>query len=240
GFAGMDSASYGDSVEFSSDTRFPFHYLRLCYALRSSSIYPRVATGLSGVAGFPSVSIDPAKVPASWNGALDKCWVFQERSDCIVIGVLTVSNPGQNPLEGRTAAHYYYSPDFRVTVFGIPLFFCHENEAQALFDVLLPTMLTAESFPNSAARIDEYGLNQNYPNPFNAMTEIAYELPKAGKASLRVFDILGREVATLVNGDIAAGSHRVMFDGSRLPSGIYFYRLQIGNFASTKKMLLLK
>lgn len=157
-----------------------------------------------------------------------------------MIGTLTVSNPGQNPLEGRTAAHYYYSPNFRVAVFGIPLYFCHQQEAQALFDVLLPTMLALGPFPECAARIDEYMLNQNYPNPFNATTEIVYELPKAGKASLRVFDILGREVATLVNADVTAGSHRVMFDGSELASGVYFYRLQAGNFVATRKMLLLK
>jgi hypothetical protein len=86
----------------------------------------------------------------------------------------------------------------------------------------------------------EYTLHQNWPNPFNPMTEIVYDLPKAGSISLRVFDILGREVTTLADGHASAGSHRVMFDGSGLASGIYFYSLQAGDFAVAKKMVLLK
>jgi photosystem II stability/assembly factor-like uncharacterized protein len=79
-----------------------------------------------------------------------------------------------------------------------------------------------------------------YPNPFNSSTTIAYDLPKAGCFSLRVFDVLGREVAVLANGLAEAGSHRVIFDGSGLASGIYFARLDAGRFSQTKKLMLLK
>jgi plastocyanin len=240
GFAGADSASYGETPEFSAGERFAYNYLRLHYALRSSGTHPRATTGLSGIGEFPDVAIDPEKVPSSWNGALDKCWVFEEREDCIAIGGLTVSNPEENPLAGRTTAHYCIQ-DFRVAVFGIPLYFCFEDEAQALFDELLPIMLEGlSSSPKHAVWIDDYTLHQNFPNPFNAATQIAYELPKAGNATLRVFDVLGREVATLVDGHVDAGSHRVMFDGSGLASGVYFYRLEAGDFVTAKKMMLLK
>jgi hypothetical protein len=86
----------------------------------------------------------------------------------------------------------------------------------------------------------EFSLQQNYPNPFNPSTTIRYELPKASQAKLSVFDILGSEMSILVNERREAGVHEVKFDGSQLASGVYFYRLQAGDFLSTKKMLEMK
>ncbi|MFA7288470.1 MAG: T9SS type A sorting domain-containing protein [Melioribacteraceae bacterium] len=86
----------------------------------------------------------------------------------------------------------------------------------------------------------EYTLNQNYPNPFNPSTEIMFTLPISGHVSLKVYDILGREVRTLVNQELTGGSHKVIFDARNLSSGIYFYRLQNGNYSQTKKMILVK
>jgi len=91
-----------------------------------------------------------------------------------------------------------------------------------------------------AATIGTYELSQNYPNPFNPATTIKYGLAKAGQTTLKVYDILGREVMTLVNENQQPGSHSVQFDGTKLSSGIYFYRLRSGSFNSVKKMLFLK
>jgi len=90
-----------------------------------------------------------------------------------------------------------------------------------------------------------YGLNQNYPNPFNPATEIGYQLKANSFVTLKVYDALGREVTTLVNGEQRAGSYSVTFDGSRLSSGVYLYRLVAitndGNrFESIKKLVLMK
>lgn len=85
-----------------------------------------------------------------------------------------------------------------------------------------------------------FGLEQNYPNPFNPRTSIGYQLASAGKVSLRVYDVLGREVATLVNEAQGAGRHAVEFDGSRLPSGVYFYRMTAGQFTEVKKLMMIK
>jgi Secretion system C-terminal sorting domain len=93
---------------------------------------------------------------------------------------------------------------------------------------------------NSSAKVESFELKQNYPNPFNPTTVIAYQLPQAAQVSLEVFDILGRKVATLVNEQKAAGNYAVPFNGVSLASGVYFYRLQAGNFVKTNKMMLIK
>jgi photosystem II stability/assembly factor-like uncharacterized protein len=93
----------------------------------------------------------------------------------------------------------------------------------------------------------DFSLSQNYPNPFNSSTTITYRLPFAdsggggpASATLEVFDILGRRVATLVNGVLPAGTHSVRWIANNVPSGVYFYRLQLDQFVDTKKMILLK
>jgi hypothetical protein len=83
-------------------------------------------------------------------------------------------------------------------------------------------------------------LNQNYPNPFNASTTITFTLPDARSVTLKVYDLLGREVQTLVNEETIDGSHNVTFDGTNFPSAIYFYRLEAGDFTDTKILTLLK
>jgi hypothetical protein len=85
-----------------------------------------------------------------------------------------------------------------------------------------------------------FELSQNYPNPFNPTTEIKFGIPKTGLVKLVVYNILGQEVATLVNEVKEAGSYNVSFNASELPSGVYFYKLTSANFSDTKKMLLVK
>ena len=85
-----------------------------------------------------------------------------------------------------------------------------------------------------------FSLSQNYPNPFNPNTEIKYSIPESGMVTLKVYNLLGQVVVTLVNKEQKAGSYTVNYDASGLASGVYLYRIQAGSFALTKKMILLK
>ncbi len=86
----------------------------------------------------------------------------------------------------------------------------------------------------------DYSLFQNYPNPFNPTTTIEFSIPKSEFVTLNVFDVIGRKVASLVNENKEAGKYSIIFNGSKLSSGIYFYRLQAGNYSAVKKLILLK
>jgi len=88
--------------------------------------------------------------------------------------------------------------------------------------------------------VESYDLAQNYPNPFNPSTTIKYQIPEDGMVTLKIYDILGKEVKTLINEQKATGRYEVKFDASDLASGIYLYRLSVNDFISVKKMLLLR
>jgi len=110
---------------------------------------------------------------------------------------------------------------------------------EILTDILTDADITDYSVPT------KFNLEQNYPNPFNPATTISYSIPRINndfnrKVTLKVFDLLGREVVTLINKNQTAGNYKVSFDASNLPSGVYYYQLRAGDFDETKKMLLIK
>jgi hypothetical protein len=93
---------------------------------------------------------------------------------------------------------------------------------------------------NEKFTIKDYALEQNYPNPFNPSTKIKFQLPKDGFVTLKVYDILGKEIATLINEEKSQGKYEVNFNASSLSSGVYIYKIQAGDFVSSRKMILLK
>ena len=96
------------------------------------------------------------------------------------------------------------------------------------------------SFQAKKTVITRYDLSQNYPNPFNPTTNIKFTIPKSGHVSLKVFDIMGREMVSLINENLETGEYEVSLNGSNLNSGVYFYQLKAGNFVSTRRMMLIK
>jgi hypothetical protein len=100
-----------------------------------------------------------------------------------------------------------------------------------------PQFLSVEQYnPNPTT----FTLNQNYPNPFNPTTKISFFLEKSGITTLSVYNVLGQKIATLLSKDLQIGKHSVDFNGTELSSGVYFYKIESGDFTSVKKMMLLK
>lgn len=129
----------------------------------------------------------------------------------------------------KTSNEFYvdvvsYPPEFSIGLNG-------DNQGNLL---LLEKEIEEVSISNS------YTLNQNYPNPFNPTTRISYSVPEAGFVSVKVFDILGREVSNLVNEQKQVGNYEIEFDASGLPSGTYIYKIDSGKYQTIKKMLLVK
>ncbi len=113
------------------------------------------------------------------------------------------------------------------------------------YGVIPYRQITILSYSPTAPRLAEierssFSLGNNYPNPFNPVTSIRFSIPVFGSAVLRVYDNIGREVATLVNGNLEPGEHEVTFDAANFPSGVYFYKLQSGAYSEIKKMVLVK
>jgi hypothetical protein len=121
----------------------------------------------------------------------------------------------------------------------------HVSNTAVLGDALFLDLVEVVSLVTDVADSPEspqhFELAQNYPNPFNPSTQIAFSLPQSTRVFLRVYNLLGQHVATILNGDLySAGRHRVVFDAGALPTGIYFYKIEAGGFVSVKRMTLVR
>ncbi|MEJ2615306.1 MAG: T9SS type A sorting domain-containing protein, partial [Ignavibacteriaceae bacterium] len=108
------------------------------------------------------------------------------------------------------------------------------------FGTILKSDYSLVSVKSNSKIPTSFGLKQNYPNPFNPSTTISYSVPYTSYVVLKVYDILGKEVATLVNEEKSAGIYRINFTANNLSSGVYFYRIQAGNYSAVKKFVLLR
>ena len=200
-----------------SPTRFTFDYLDTkksqfyVYAADFNTGAVGTVAGPLAVAGYPTYSRD------------DKTIAYHTTED--VSGVLHESVKqmplNANMIEGTgTSAEYVVDATYP--------------------DWFVIGTRTTDVKDNTGSLPYSFELMQNYPNPFNPSTKISYRLPMSSFVVLKIYDNVGREVSTLVNGQENAGRHEVMFDGSRLASGIYFYRIEAGSFVQTRKLVLMK
>jgi hypothetical protein len=152
-------------------------------------------------------------------------------------GIYGSDNEGGKGGYGNNHAENIVDTDTSYTIasdFGSinPKFYSQWN-----YDLHKPILTSVQPLPGV---VKAFALEQNYPNPFNPSTTIEFSIPLSAQVQLKVYNILGQEVATLVNENLKVGRHSVTFDASRLASGLYLYKINAGSFVSTKKMLLLK
>uniref|UniRef100_A0A832DJM9 T9SS type A sorting domain-containing protein n=1 Tax=Ignavibacterium album TaxID=591197 RepID=A0A832DJM9_9BACT len=166
-----------------------------------------------------------------------------------------ISWTGGNPMKYPESWFWYYHGESVMALTYEDMYQCSGTgnfnlTANAILRGVMDYMNTPTSVDDNKTFPDEFVLYQNYPNPFNPTTKIRYSIPASPKSSpkertlnevrIKVYDILGNEIATLVDEQKEAGYYEVEWDATQLASGVYFYRLQAGNFIQTKKMLLLR
>jgi hypothetical protein len=135
---------------------------------------------------------------------------------------------------------FYHTSNDKIEHFNLNYYYALSKLAVATISHLAFYDMTVDLQSETNAIALDFVLEQNYPNPFNPVTTIKYSIPEVSKVSLALFNLLGEEVATLVNEGKSAGNYIVEFNAVNLPSGIYFYRLQAGDYIETKKMMLMK
>ncbi|MBL7074737.1 T9SS type A sorting domain-containing protein [candidate division KSB1 bacterium] len=158
-------------------------------------------------------------------------------------GEIKVAGAGSLP-DGQegifTTLHFTVNENFNENETTVTLQRLRWNEESVIEDVATATLGLLGISDNFSNIPSEYSLSQNYPNPFNPITTFKYALPKSSEVTLRIHNLLGQEVATLVDQTQEAGYHQVQWDATSIASGIYFYRLQAGEFSQTRKLILLK
>lgn len=170
-----------------------------------------------------------------------KSWSFKVRAKTAGMMTLSWSSINQQiPEEIRNKYFFLLSSQGLVSglnMLSVPSF-SFNAEAGAVYTFTINSTLTA--IGDEAGLPQEYSLGQNYPNPFNPATAIRYDVKESGHVSIKVFDMIGNEVATLVNETKPAGRYEVSFDASALASGVYLYKMQAGSFNLTRKLVLMK
>jgi hypothetical protein len=160
----------------------------------------------------------------------------------VVVASTNTENDGSYTIENLPAGDYSLyveSTDYENTADNGTVTVDYGTSSVQSKDLYLsPASTTGVS--NNSSIPTTYSLMQNYPNPFNPTTTIRFTIPEKVQVKLEVYNLIGQKVATLVNGELNAGSYNVEFNGTGLSSGIYLYRIQAGNFTSVKKMLLIK
>jgi len=152
-------------------------------------------------------------------------------NNCIVI--LETQTDNQGNLIHTDYSYYAYGMGKVKNVRTFP-------PTDAHTDLLISYNVTGLNDEETNQNPDNFLLSQNYPNPFNPSTSIRYHVSGNSQVILKVYNVLGNEVATLVNEEKPAGNYEVEFDGSRLTSGVYFYQLKSGSYLETKKMVMMK
>ena len=223
---------------------FLFDYFKI-----DSSLYRNAARfwgGVSSTATYMDIFTDSTKTNSSLNYHLLGIESIVPAQIATVIYKYETqfdSSSSFGSMKHEPVGVEYIGSDYKAITLSFPLYYMKEEQAKEFIENVLINKFNEVNGIEEEQKIyipTGFELSQNYPNPFNPVTVIGYQLPVIGFVSLKVFDVLGNEVATLVDEFKPAGRYEVEFNASGLSSGAYFYKLRADNFIQTKKLLLLK
>ncbi len=216
--------------------------------------------GAKGEGDYNNIFVDTAKTKQSLNYHLSDIESITPTSEGNTIYFFDTkydSATVAGSMKGKPVGVEYIGNNYKAITLSFPLYYMDSVQAKTFLNYALTKKFNelTDVKDNSDEKVQEhFSLTQNYPNPFNPTTTIEYTVPtspfnpssyqgernRERLITLKVFDILGREVTTLVNEEKPAGNYKIKFDSKNLPSGIYFYRLTVGSLVETKSMMLLK
>jgi len=222
---------------------FIYDYLKIDESQGSAYALFNGAIGIES--GYSNIYVDSAKTLASNQYHLKTIENIEPSSAGTAIFIYETmfdSTSTQGSLKGKPVGVEYIGTDYKTVTLSFPLYYMNKYQARTLIEYILTNKFD-EVMP-----VDEYTdyipvtyqLEQNYPNPFNPSTRIAYSIPEDGFVKLAIYNMLGEEVAAIVNTTQKAGRYEVNFDASKLSSGVYIYRIEAANFTASKKLMLLK
>jgi len=223
---------------------FIYDYMKISRS--ENSLLGLFKNGKSESSGYPNLELDPEKINTA-DGHIKTIEVIHPNDETDIIYSYSTDYPASDikgALSGKPIGIEYLSEDYNLIILSLPLYYVNKSQAQEFLNYVLinkfntPTSIEFENGEEELA--NEFYLAQNYPNPFNPTTSIEYQVASIEKVSIKVYDILGREITTLVNEVKSPGIYEVKFDASNLSSGVYFYQLNAGSKTATKKLLLLK
>lgn len=224
---------------------FLYDYLKI-----DSSLYRNAARfwgGVSLTAPYADVFSDSTKTNPTLNYHLlgiESIVPNQSASTVYKFETLFDSSSSFGNMKHQPVGVEYIGSDFKTITISFPLYYMNELQAKAFIETVLIDKFNEVTGIEVDNEVDftptKFVLEQNYPNPFNPSTKIIWQSPLSSHQTIKVFDVLGNEVATLVDEYKPAGRYEVEFNAERLASGIYFYRLQAGELVKTKKMILLR
>ncbi|RKZ00119.1 MAG: hypothetical protein DRQ13_01060, partial [Ignavibacteriae bacterium] len=222
---------------------FIYDYLKIDETL--STIFALFNGAIGIETGYNNTFVDSAKTLASNQfhlKTIENIEPFSSGTAIFKYETMFDSTTTQGSLKGKPVGVEYIGMDYKTVTLSFPLYYMNLSEAKVLteqimtekFEEVMPVEKEENVLPS------EYSLSQNYPNPFNPSTVINFSIPNSSLVTIKIYDVLGNDITTLVSEEKPLGSYEVVFNASSLPSGVYFYQLQAGSFVEIKKMVLLR
>jgi fibronectin type 3 domain-containing protein len=240
------SYSFEGVLDFQQND-FQYRYFNLDAVEYPHALNTEFVGGQALSASYPDFAVDTVRAnriinPGDQNdGRLFGIGALAPFDSSEIIYNYVAVEPDTSSLDGRPIALVHHGENFSTALLEFPLYYVEEPASSEILNQILHEFAPVNIDDDGRTALpDKSSLIKNYPNPFNASTTIVYELAKTSDVTIDIYDILGRRVETFARRNQPAGSHSIVWHAGDLPSGMYFYKLQAGDFTESRRCLLLK